>query len=265
MVLYLTLPSAIISQLNGLRFPSTLLVISLVGFLCNWLFIFISHQVGKDKDEKSFMMLNINGFNIGNFALPFIAFFLEGLPILAISLFDAGSSLMVLGGNFALAKSVKGEEVKLNIPDLLRTVVRSPAVLAYIGMVTLSLLSLDLPSVIADVTDIIGRANTFLAMFLIGVALDLQVDSNKIKKLSKYLSLRYVTAMLMALLVHLVPVIPTAIKQTLTLLFFAPISGSAPIFTSHLDSDVELSAQINSLSIVVSIVLMSAYLIFLGV
>ena len=54
--------------------------------------------IGKSRTEQSFMILNINGYNIGNFSLPFISFFLEGMPILAISLFDAGSAIMVMGG-----------------------------------------------------------------------------------------------------------------------------------------------------------------------
>lgn len=113
-IMYITLPAALITSLNGLRFPLGLLLISLFGFLCNWVYIFVANTFGNDKEEKSFMMLNINGYNIGNFSLPFISFFLDGLPILAISLFDAGSSLMVLGGNYALAENVQKENSHLN-------------------------------------------------------------------------------------------------------------------------------------------------------
>lgn len=264
-ILYVTLPSVIITNLNGLRFPPILLVISLFGFFCNWLYVFIGKQFGKNREEKSFMVLNINGYNIGNFALPFIAFFLEGIPILAISLFDAGSAMMVLGGNYAMAQSIKKGDTRFSISNLLRTMIRQPTIIVYMFMVVLSLLSINLPTVVIDVAEIIGGANTFLAMFLIGLALDLNLEIGSLKTILKHIFFRYVPAFLLAGLIFLVPFIPTEIQLTLTLILFAPIAGSAPIFTELIDGDVELSAQINSVSIIVSILIMSSFLVYLGV
>lgn len=264
-ILYITLPSAIITNLNGLEFPPILLVISIFGFLCNWLYLFISKRVGDDKDEQSFMMLSINGYNIGNFALPFIAFFLEGIPILAISLFDAGSSIMVLGGNYAIAKGTKKKSSRFDIPDLLRTVVKSPTVVVYILMVILSLLTIELPAVVMDIIQIPANANTFLAMFFIGIALEFNFELENMKKMLKYILARYLPAFGLVTIILLTPFIPTEIQYALALLLVAPVSGSAPIFTGRLDNNVEMSAQINSFSIIISILLMSVFLVYLGV
>lgn len=265
LVLYVTLPSAIMIKLNGLRFPPILLLLSIFGFLCNWLYLFIAKRFGKDKEEQSFMALSINGYNIGSFALPFIAFFLEGLPILAISLFDAGSTTMVLGGNYSMAKNFKEDNAKFNLPDLLRTIVKSPTIIVYFTMVILSLLSLNLPTVIIDIAEITGAANTFLAMFLIGVALEVKLDLEYMKKVFKYLSLRYIPAIILSMGVLFIPFLSSGIKLGLSVLLLAPIAGSAPIFIGLLDGDVELSAQVNSLSIITSIFLISLYMIILGV
>lgn len=264
-ILYITLPSAIITNLNGLEFPPILLVISIFGFLCNWMYLFISKRAGRNKEEQSFMMLSINGYNIGNFALPFIAFFLEGIPILAISLFDAGSSLMVLGGNYAIAKNTKKGDARFDLPDLIRTILKSPTILVYISMVILSLLTIELPTAIMNIVEIPANANTFLAMFFIGIALEFDFESENMKKLFKYLSFRYLPALILSVIIFLIPFIPTEIQYTLTLLLFAPISGTAPIFNGLLDNDIELSAQVNSFSIILSIIIMSTFLIFLGV
>lgn len=265
LVLYVTLPSAIMIKLNGLRFPPILLIISIFGFLCNWLYIFIAKRFGQNKNEQSFMALNINGYNIGSFALPFIAFFLEGLPILAISLFDAGSTIMVLGGNYAMAKSFKEENPKFNLPELLKAVVKSPTIIVYITMVIMSLLQLNLPTVVVDVAEITGAANTLLAMFLIGLALEVKLDFEYMKKVFKYLSLRYIPAIILSISVLFVPFLSSGIKLGLSVLLLAPIAGSAPIFTGLLDGDTELSAQVNSFSIILSIILISGYLMILGI
>lgn len=264
-ILYITLPSAIITNLNGLEFPPILLVISIFGFLCNWMYLFISKRVGKDKEEQSFMMLSVNGYNIGNFALPFIAFFLEGIPILAISLFDAGSSIMVLGGNYAIAKNTKKGNSRFDLPDLIRTVMKSPTVLVYISMVILALFTIELPTIVMDIIQIPANANTFLAMFFIGIALEFNFERENMKKIFKYILTRYLPAFALIILIFLMGFIPTEIQYALALLLIAPISGSAPIFTGRLDNDVEMSAQVNSVSIILSILLMSAFLVYLGV
>lgn len=264
-VLYITLPAALINNLNGLRFPTYLLLLSAFGFLCNWMYILVAKRFGKDKEEKSFMMLNINGYNIGNFSLPFISFFLEGIPILAISLFDAGSSIMVLGGNYAMAEGTQKGDTKFNVKDLFKKILKSPPIIVYVVMVILSMASLDVPLVITDLAVIIGGANIFLSMFMIGIALELNFERENVAKLMKFAALRYLPAAALGGIVSLIPGIPVAIKYALTLVLFAPVSGSATIFTEKIKNDVELSAQFNSLSIILSIIIMSSYLIYLGI
>lgn len=265
LILYITLPAAILTNLNGLRFPIGLLGISIFGFLCNWMYIAIARKFGNNKEEQSFMALNINGYNIGNFSLPFISFFLEGIPILAISLFDAGSSIMVLGGNYAIAEGIQREKTSFDFADLFRKIIKSPPIIVYMLMVILSLASIDLPPFVVDIAGIIGSANTFLAMFMIGIALELNFSRENLRKLFKYASLRYIPAFVLAFFISLIPFIPVEIKYTLTLILVAPVSGSAPIFTGRIDNDIELSAQVNSLTIILSIMIMSTYLVYLGV
>ncbi|MBZ6526762.1 hypothetical protein HYQ40_03165 [Aerococcaceae bacterium DSM 111021] len=261
LIFYLTLPSAIISNLNGLSFPPTLIIISIVGFLCNWIYIFFSNWVGKTPTEKGFLMLNMNGYNIGNFSLPFISFFFSEVAILAVSLFDAGSAFMVLGGNYGMAKGVRDGEAKIDVVYILRTMMSSPSVIAYIVMIILSLLSLQLPSFVIDVTKIIGNGNTFLSMFMIGVALDLKVNSNHFQLLFKTLSMRYIIAAGISVLLYFFLPFSLEIRQTLAILAFAPVSGVATMYTRMYGENFELSAVINSLSIIISIIIMSILLV----
>lgn len=187
------------------------------------------------------------------------------MPILAISLFDAGSAIMVMGGNYAVAENTQDGDADFDVKGLIKKIVQSPPIIVYAVMVTLSLTSIDLPVVVTDFTEIIGGANTFLAMFIIGIALELNFEKENIMKLMKYATLRYVPAIAMSFLVSIIPMIPREIQYTLILILLAPIAGSAPIFTKRIGNDIELSAQVNSLSIILSILLMSFYLIYLGI
>jgi len=45
------------------------------------------------------------------------------------------------------------------------------------------------------------------------------------------------------------------VRQALLILAFSPIASAAPAFTAEMDGDVGLSSAVNSISIVVSIVI----------
>ena len=115
---------------------------------------------------------------------------------------------------------------------LIKKIVQSPPIIVYAVMVTLSLTSIDLPVVVTDFTEIIGGANTFLAMFIIGIALELNFEKENITRLMKYATLRYVPAIAISFLVSIIPMIPREIQYTLILILLAPIAGSAHFLLS---------------------------------
>lgn len=263
LIFYITLPAAIITKFNGIEFPLSFLAIALLGFVCNWMYVFVAKMIGKDTEELQFSTININGYNIGNFALPFISYFLDGLPIIGISLFDAGSSAMTGGGNYAVAKSYANMGEKTTVKTLIQPMITSPIVITYFIMMLLALLNLELPWMIMDVANILGNANTFLSLFMIGVILELNIDIKTGKRLFKYALARYIPAIIVAIIINFLAFIPLEIKQTLTLILFAPVSGNAPIFTKMLNSDLELSGQMNSLTIILSTIFLTIILMLM--
>ncbi|AMB98950.1 hypothetical protein AWM75_02590 [Aerococcus urinaehominis] len=260
-VMYISLPAAVLVKLDGLSFGSDLLVISLLGMLANFIFLLAASWLGRNREEQAFMMINVNGYNIGNFALPFIAYFLDGLPILAVSLYDAGSSLMVMGGNYAFARQRQGQAGQFSFTDLFRTILKSPTVVVYMVMIICGLASWRLPRFIVDLAQLPAAANTFLSMMMIGVALNIFLPKDNLPLLVKSLGLRYSLALVWGLALYLLLPFDQAVRQALFILSFAPVAGMNPTFTRLLKSDFQLSAAVNSLSILISIVIMSSLFI----
>lgn len=178
------------TNLNGLRFPTSLMFILIFAILCNSIYILLARRFGQDNKEKAFMTISVNGYNVGGFALPFIAFFLEGVPILAASLFDAGNSIMVLSANYTLAENLQNGHARFDMKGFIKSILTMPPILVYFLMVILSLTSLNLPTVVLDIASIIGNSNTFLAMFMIGLALEFNFENGHAKKLTKYMLVR---------------------------------------------------------------------------
>lgn len=177
-VFNITLPSVILVNLNGIHFDTRYLLISLLAIIFNLIMVGMGYAAGRTKDEKAFYMLNMNGYNIGNFALPFVSYFFDSAAVLIVCIFDAGNSLMCLGGAYGLARCVRGEKGESIAMILAKTIFSSIPVLSYIIMITLSLAGFSLPQVVIDWAKIPASANTFLSMLMIGVALGLSLKRN---------------------------------------------------------------------------------------
>ena len=135
--------------------------------------------------------------------------------------------------------------------------------MAYISMLILNLIGLKLPSPVVSLAQIIRGANTFIAMLMIGVGLNLNFSITQLHKLLKVLTVRYGIAAVLACLFYFLLPFSLEIRQTLVLLAFSPITSSAPAFTEELKSDVGMSSTINSISILCSIVFMTVLMLIM--
>ena len=128
-------------------------------------------------------------------------------------------------------------------------------------MAVVSLLKIRVPSPIASLAEIMGNANAFLAMLMIGVGFKLSGDRSQIRKVVEILGLRYSVSIVLALAFYFGLPFSVEIRQALVLLVFSPIGSAIPAFTEKLGADAGLSSAINSISIICSIVFMVVLLI----
>ena len=256
-VIRITTPSAIAVSFAGKVIDLSLLTLILLGFGAGVILVAAAYIVNlrADKNRRAFDMLNIAGYNIGNFSLPFVQGFLGPTGIIVTSLFDTGNAVIALGGAFGAAATVKdgrGFDLKLIANKLMHSV---PFV-CYIILVTLNLAKIPLPSPVLSCLQIIANANAFLAMFMLGVGFNLSGDFTQIGTILRVLGLRYGLSAVMALAVWFLLPFDAEVRTTLVILLFSPISAIVPAFTGDLGEDVGLSSAINSISIVCSIIFM---------
>lgn len=259
-VLKITLPAAFIYNFSGKKLEASMLLIALLAFAMGVLYMLIGYlmNIRKGKEEKAFGILNLPGYNIGNFALPFIQSFIGPVGVITTSLFDAGNAFICLGGAFGVASSIKGG--KFSFKRILKALSRSVAFLTCITMVILGLLGITLPAPIVSLAEIVGGANSFLAMLMIGVGFKLSGDKSQIGTIVKILSVRYGVALVFALVVYYWFPLEFEAKLAIMILAFSPIGSAVPAFTEEMKGDVGLSSALNSISIICSIVFILAIL-----
>ncbi len=263
-VLKITLPAAFISSFAGKKIDVSMLFIALISLGANILYMALGYLVNirKGREAQAFGILNMAGYNIGNFTLPFIQSFVGPMGVIVTSIFDAGNGFVCLGGAYGVAASWKGEG-KFSFKRIVKALSRSVAFLTCITMVVLGIIGIAIPAPIVSLADIIGKSNAFLAMLMIGVGFKLSGDKSQIGTIVKMLSIRYAVAIILAVLVYYFLPLGVEEKLAIMILLFSPIGSAVPGFTAELKSDVGLSSALNSVSIICSIIFILAILMIM--
>ena len=263
-VLKITLPGAIIINFANKELDTSLLVLTLLGVACGALYIGLAFLLNLrgSKDRRAFEILNLPGYNIGCFALPFVQSFLGPVGVIATCLFDIGNGFICLGTAFSIAVMVK-DGGRFSVKRVLRTLMKSLPFILYVTMPILCLLHIGIPQPITSLAGIVGNANAFMAMFMIGVGFKLTANKTQIGRILKIICVRFGVAALLALIFYFLLPFSPEVRKTLVLLVFAPIGAAVPAFTGEMKGDVGLSSAVNSVSIICSILCMVTLLILI--
>lgn len=252
----ITLPAAIVTSFAGKQIDLALLSLVGLGLGCGALYVLVGFLVNrkKGKDAQAFAMLNLAGYNIGTFVLPFAQGFLGPMGVVATSLFDTGNAVVCLGGSFSLACMVK-DGSGFSLKRIGKALIRSVPFVCYVSMLLLNLLRIPLPGAVLSFAQIIGNANAFMAMLMIGVGFRLGGEGRQMSTIVKLLALRYGIGAVLACIFYFCLPFPLEIRQALVILALSPIGSAVPGFTGEMKGDAGLSSALNSISIVISIVI----------
>ena len=264
LVIRVTLPAALIANAVGREIDLQLLSLVLLGLGGGVVYMIFGYVLNRKRgnDQQAFEILNIPGYNIGTFALPFTQSFLGATGVLTTSLFDVGNAFVCLGGAYGVAAAVKDGK-GLDFRRVGKALAVSVPFLAHIITVCMNLCHIPIPAFVADCAGIIANANVFLAMLMIGVGFKTDMDFSQRGTIIRILTVRYTVAAVLALCYYFLLPFDLPVRQTLVILAFSPIGSAVPGFTAELKGDVGLSCTVNSLAIVISVVIIVTLLVMM--
>jgi predicted permease len=253
--LKITLPAAIICNINGSEISIGMLGIALIGFGGGVLYLIVMYLLNlrSSREQCAFEMLNSTAYNIGNFTMPFAQSFFGPSGVLVTSIFDTGNAIVCLGGAYSVCAMIKGDDGRISLKPIVKKLISSVPFDTYIIMTLLCLLHISLPAPVVSYAQIIANANAFVAMLMIGVGFRLSGDMSQMKSIVRILVVRYGIALALSLGIYFLLPMPLEYRRILSIIVFAPIASAAPAFTAELKSDVGLSSAINSISILISL------------
>jgi predicted permease len=265
-ILRITLPCALITSFNTFDITSNLLFLTAIGLLANLILQITGYLVNQRKGgiAQAFGIINLGSYNVGAFAMPYIAGLMGPQSIIFASLFDVGNSFGAAGIGYGWSRSVADEKQKTTLGGFLKLMFLSPLFDTYLILLLMRLLGLQLPDEVITFTSTVGGANTFLAMLMIGIGLELGLDAHRFKLAFKYLAIRYGFSLIFSILTVLFLPVSMVVKTILCMLFFSPIASMATGFTDEAGGDVETSAFMNSVSILIGIFALPLVLAVMG-
>ena len=264
MLLWITLPCSVISAFSLGENIEGLFFLPIIGFALNIFMIAIAYLISirKTKEDRALYAINISGYNIGAFAMPFVQGFLGPSALTAVCMFDAGNAIMCTGGVYALAKRSLSE--KSSAVDFFKNLFASVPFDAYLFMFIITLLGLRIPQPIVNLFTVAGSANGFVAMFLIGVLLEFKPKRSFLKRTAAILCIRYSAAILLSVCAYFLIPLPLEQRQGIVLVLFAPITAIAPVFTQKCGAASDIASFAGSCSFIISIICMTTLVILFG-
>ncbi len=267
-VLNVTLPAAIIGNFATMQLDISLLLVVVLGLLCNLLMVGLGFLISRRRpdEDKAFYMLNLSGYNIGAFMIPYAQSFLGPVGVVTACMFDTGNAVICTGGGYVLASMAlsKKDGEKMTAGIMLRRLFSSVPFVTYTTMLIITLAGVRLPDPVFTFLQPIGQANTFVAMFMIGLMFRFEPQGGMLKKAASVVAIRTVFAVCFALFAYFCLPLPLPVRQALAVVIFAPISAAAPPFTVRCGGDSGLTGFANSLSIVVGVVLLTCMMVLIG-
>ena len=264
-VLNITLPCAVISSFAHFQLDLSLLAAVALGLSGNCVMIFIALMLTRRETlaAKIFYIFSLAGYNIGCFTLPFAQAFLTPFAVVALCMFDVGNSIMCTGMTYALTAScigyADGHKDRFSMKSIAEKLLHSAPFVVYISMLLLALAGVQFPKSVYTFTDIVGAANPFLSMLMIGMMFEIKLDKQAMGYVKELFSVRYLISLVCAgAFIYFAP-FKQEVNYVIALAFMAPCTIIGPIFVEKLGGNVQLASLFNSMTIITSVILFTCF------
>jgi len=265
-VMNITMPCAAIVSFASYPPDLSLLLVVCLGFGMNCLMLAAAYLCSRSvaRPARAVWLNCVPGFNIGAFAMPFVQSFLSPGSLVGTCLFDTGSALMCNGTTYAISCNILDGSKGLNIKRIVKALLHSVPFLTYFILFIVTLCKLPIPQGLVNFITPAANANAFMAMLMVGMMLDLNIEKTYLKQMAGILALRYSITIAASALFYFCLPLSLEIRQSLAVTVFAPVGMVSTALCVKAGGDPAVAAGTNSLSILISLPCMVALMVIFG-
>ncbi len=257
----ITLPAVILQVTTTIQFELSLVLLPLISVVFGFFMTFIALLVFRKHPSniKGAMIMTMIGFNVANFFFPLVEGIWGQPGMQYIALVDAGNAFTIFIVCYILSTiySPKNQEnvVKINVKYILSRIIRSAPILSYIVALIINFSGIVIPSFFSELIDVLARANTALALLLLGVFLHFKFRKAEWISIIKVLVLRYGVGLLVGLaLFFLLPpsIFSPLFRIIICLSLILPVGLAVIPFSVENGYDQKLVTMVVNLTIIIS-------------
>jgi len=269
----ITLPAVILQVTTTIQFELSLILLPLIGIVYGVFMAFIALLVFRKHPPnlKGAMIMTMIGFNVANFFFPLVEGIWGQSGMQYIALFDAGNAFTIFILCYILSTiySPKNQEnvIKINGKYIFKRITRSAPILSYIIALIINFSGIVIPSFFSELLDILARANSALALLLLGVFLHFKFGKAEWFSIIKVLVLRYGVGLLVGLaLFFLLP--PSTFNHLFRIIvclaLILPVGLAVIPFSVENGYDQKLVTMVVNLTIIISFALIWVLILILN-
>ena len=285
----MVLPGAIVYSFATNPHDTSLLWLSAFGFVVAFIppVVIYLTTLRKPVANRAFMMLNGSGFNVGCFCFPVVSAFLGTAAIVPAAMFDIGNCVMVSAGTNVMTQTLlhiqpgktlteqhagqaptlpytkpKDRDArrlarKALARNIFKSFFGSVSFDTYVLMIILTIAQVRIPSWIATMVQPLSNANSFCAMLMVGMLMDLPASRSDVKEVLTVIGWRIPFATLFCVAAWFLLPFSASIREAVALCCLAPIAVFSTLFTDRVLGNARLAGFSLTITAVISLVMMT--------
>ncbi len=269
----ITLPAVILKVISTTEFSLSLILLPIINISFGILMAIVGLILFKNhpRKVKGLILMTLIGFNVAHFSFPLIEgiYGREGMQYIA--LIDAGNAFTIfvlcyiVGSIFSPAASKEGFDVDFKY--IIKRLFKSAPLISYFIALIINFSGVTMPIFFIDLIDIISRANTALALLLLGIYLNFKFEKAEWNIILKVLITRYSFGLLVGLLLFFF--LPSnqfdqLFRIIVTISLILPIGLAVIPFSVEFEYNQKLISIIVNFTIIISFALMWILILTLG-
>ena len=266
LVMYVTIPVVIFRAVSQSDIRPGLLWLVLLGAAVPLTTLLIGKWSTRASSgtTRGALLVALCGKNTDLFALPVIqaVYGLGGVSLLA--LVSMGNALCVFFVAFIMAAYFNPNRGVIDARKMVRSIALFPPIVAFVAGLVFNLSGFSLPDLFLTFAGVVGNANVFLSLLVIGIFLDITVVVKQVRTLVPTLITKYAVALTMGIAFYMVFVNTEPLMASIGLIAsLMPAPVVSLVYSTENNLDHKIAGAVVGTTTVISTVLLIVVSAFL--
>lgn len=261
-----TLPAVIIASFSNLKLELSYAIYPAIGFLFG-LFMFAASLLiyrKYSRREKGMLTMPLLGLNIGLFAVPLIQVIWGDAALKYLLLIDCGNAFIVFGLCYFAAAIYAGDKEDAGLKHITKAALKSVPFIVYILTLLLKAFGIYYPKFIVDMASIVSKANTPVAMIVLGVFLSFTFNKSQVGKMLRFWMTKYILGIAVGLLFYFFAPMDDLGKAVILITLILPSSFATIAYAVEFKYDTRFVGALVNSTIIISIITMWVIALLIG-